>query len=442
MATKIIKILVADDTESTLEIIRRNLEIKKYQVYTVKNVIDAIKMVKSIDIDILITDYKMPKISGIELIRFVSENYNHIGIIMITGYASIEGAVEAIKEGAEKYLTKPFTDEELYDAIEYTLNKCKSRNVYKDSIDKSNTYFGITGSSKKMRAVYNLIEKAQSTTATVLITGESGTGKELVARAIHNYKNNLSSPFIAINCSAIPQALFESELFGYVKGAFTGAVESRAGYFQRANGGTIFLDEISEISIDMQAKLLRVIQEKEICMIGKNKPVKISIRIIAASNSDLRQLVEKKMFREDLYYRLNILNIDMPPLREREDDSIILAHYFIKKYASEYNKNIPQFTDKMLSTIRNHTWPGNVRELENLMQRIIIINDKIIIDVCDLPNYMKHSLPIEYKCDKTLQQIEIEHINTVLNQYNGNKSKAARILDIDRKTLLKKLNES
>ncbi|MBA7714567.1 Transcriptional regulatory protein ZraR [subsurface metagenome] len=358
---------------------------------------------------------------------------------MITGYATVEGAVQAVKQGAEEYLSKPFTDEELFLAVRKALDKLRMRRATQVSEDIPSPH-GIIGSSKVMREVFSAIHKAASTPATVLITGESGTGKELVARAIHYSSPRASPPFVPINCGAIPHELLESELFGYVKGAFTGAATTRAGFFQTADGGTIFLDEISETSPAMQVKLLRVLQDKEIFMLGSRKSEKVDVRIIAATNKDLQALVKKQNFREDLYYRINVITIDLPPLRERDDDILLMLRHFTEKFAEELGKPTPSFSDEALEVLKNYYWPGNVRELENVTQRLVVMVEQDTIDVKDLPALMRFS-PNAQGFERTLAEVEAEHIRNVLASVNGNKTKAAEILQIDRKTLREKLRK-
>ncbi|HPY36120.1 MAG TPA: sigma-54 dependent transcriptional regulator, partial [Smithellaceae bacterium] len=285
------KILIVDDAPTALDILRRNLSSQGYQVFTASNVSDAVKVLESVPINLVITDYKMPKISGLDLIRHIRENFYETEVIMITGYASVKGAVEAVKMGAEEYLTKPFTDEELFHAVERALNKQELRRIVQAEKPRFSDFYGIVGKSRLVRKMLADIEKASKSNATVLVLGESGTGKELVARAIHYSSRRASAPFVPVNCGAIPEKLLESELFGYVKGAFTGANESRAGFFQTADGGTILLDEVNEMSIAMQVKLLRVLQDKQVCMVGDRKSRKVDVRIIASSNKDLRGLV-------------------------------------------------------------------------------------------------------------------------------------------------------
>ncbi|MDH5468656.1 MAG: sigma-54 dependent transcriptional regulator, partial [Candidatus Aminicenantes bacterium] len=291
-------ILVVDDSPDTLEVLQRNLESRGYRVFTAPGAVEAIKILESTAMDLVITDLKMPKVDGLSLVRHIQENFKDTEVMMITGYPSIEGAVEAVKTGAEEYLSKPFTDEELFVAVKRVLDKLHERRAAQKMADKPSVVrHGLIGESKAMRKVLNAIEKSASSSATVLITGESGTGKELVARAIHYNSSRASAPFVPINCGGIPEALLESELFGYVKGAFTGASETRAGFFQTAEGGTIFLDEISETSLSMQVKLLRVLQDKEVIMVGERRPQKVDVRIIAATNKDLQSLVNKGSFR-------------------------------------------------------------------------------------------------------------------------------------------------
>ncbi|MFC1724758.1 sigma-54-dependent transcriptional regulator [candidate division KSB1 bacterium] len=433
-------LLVVDDAPDTLEVLQRNLSSKGFKVFSSLNVSDAIKILDGTKIDLVITDYKMPKVNGFDLVRHVKENFRDTEVMMITGYATIEGAVTAVKTGASEYLAKPFTDEELFTAVKKVITKLrKKRTVKSEWISKQLTNYGLIGESKIMHAIHKATAKAASISATVLITGESGTGKEIIARAIHYNSPRSSAPFVPINCGGIPENLLESELFGYVKGAFTGAAESRAGFFQTADGGTIFLDEISETSPSMQVKLLRVLQDKEVYMIGSSRPKKVDIRIIAATNKDLQSLIKKKGFREDLFFRLNVITIDIPPLRERGNDILLLIRYFAKKFSDEIRKKPINFTDDVLNALLNYNWPGNVRELENIIQRLTVMLENESVDVPDLPPHMRFSLIPSKDFNKTLAEIEAEYIRNVLDSVKGNKTKAAKILNIDRKTLREKL---
>ncbi|MDP3024890.1 MAG: sigma-54 dependent transcriptional regulator [candidate division Zixibacteria bacterium] len=435
-------LLVVDDTPNTLELLQRKLTSQGYQVYTAPDVAQAIKILESTPVDLVITDLKMPKVSGLDLVRHIRENLKDTEVMMITGYATIEGAVKAIKIGAEEYLAKPFTDEELFSAVRRVLAKLQSRRAARNRTpSRSAAPHGLIGESGVMFKVFDAISKAASTSATVLISGESGTGKELVARAIHYSSSRASAPFVPVNCGGIPEGLLESELFGHVKGSFTGATDSRAGFFQTADGGTIFLDEISETSLAMQVKLLRVLQDKEVYMVGATHPTKVDVRILAATNKDLLRLLEKEVFREDLFFRLNVISIAIPPLRERGDDIVLFTNHFSAKFAKEFSKPIPRFTEKVLRAFKTYDWPGNVRELENVIQRLLLMTDSDTIDVPDLPSLMRFSAQRVAGLNRTLAEVEAEYIRNVLASVNGNKTKAAQILGIDRKTLREKIQK-
>ena len=435
-------ILVVDDALNTLEVLQRNLTSQKYKVFTANNVAGAVNILDTTTIDLVITDLKMPGASGLDLIRHVRDNYINTEVMMITGYATVNSAVEAVKTGAEEYLSKPFTDEELLAAVRRTLDKLYMRRAGQEySRESDSAYRGFIGKSETIRRVFRAVTKVSSTMATVLITGESGTGKELVARAIHYNSDRASAPFVAVNCGSIPEGLFESELFGYVKGAFTGADQSRAGFFQTADGGTIFLDEISETSLAAQVKLLRVLQDKEIFMLGSSRSFKVDARILAATNKDLSSLVKSGGFREDLFYRLNVISIEMPPLRERDDDCLLLAGHFAAKFSKELGKPTPKFSDNALYLFKHYSWPGNIRELENVIQRLVVMADEDTVDAADLPELMRFSAMQGKGLDRTLVEVEAEYITNVLASVNGNKTQAAKILGIDRKTLREKIKK-
>ncbi|MFH1024639.1 MAG: sigma-54 dependent transcriptional regulator [Planctomycetota bacterium] len=433
-------ILVVEDAPETLEILRRNLSAAGYRVFTAPGVPEAVTILQSAPVDLVITDLKMPRVSGLDLVRHVRENLPDTEVMMITGFATVEGAVEAVKRGAEEYLSKPFTDDELLAAVGRALEKLYLRRAARAPVIHTLPGHGIIGGSDVMRKALAAVAKAAGTAATVLVTGESGTGKELVARAIHYMSARRAAPFVPVNCGGIPEGLLESEIFGHVKGAFTGAIESRAGFFQTADGGTVFLDEISETSIAMQVKLLRVLQDGDICMVGSNEPRRVSVRVVAATNKDLLALVKKGMFREDLYYRLNVITITLPPLRERGDDILLLVQAFAAKYAAAAGRKIPRFSDNALLVLRNYYWPGNVRELENVVQRLVVMTDGDVIEVADLPSLMRFSALTKSNLHRTLAEVEAEHIRNVLASVNGNKTEAAAVLGIDRKTLRMKLS--
>lgn len=437
------RILVVDDAPDTLEMIQRSLTSTRFQVFTASNVADAVKLLEGTPVDLVITDLKMPGASGLDLVRHVRENFRDTEVMMVTGYATVEGAVTAVKSGAEDYLAKPFTDEELLSAVRRSLEKLYTRRLAQVQVEGAPPLrHGLVGASEAMENVLRQIAKAASTSATALITGESGTGKELVARAIHYSGSRASAPFVPVNCGAIPAELLESELFGYVRGAFTDAKETRAGFFQTADGGTIFLDEVSETSVAMQVKLLRVLQDKEVLMVGSRRPATVDVRILVATNKDLRRLVEMGAFREDLYYRLDVISIALPPLRERGDDVILLARHFATRFARQAGSPVPRFSDEALAVLKNYYWPGNVRELENVIQRLVVMNEGNIVDVPDLPPFMRFSALRERGLDRTLAEVEVEYVLNVLASVDGNKTRAAEILGIDRKTLRKVLKST
>ncbi len=437
-----IKILVVDDAQDTLELLYRKLSYRGYRVFTVDSVGNAVKFLEDNSVDLVITDMKMPEASGLDLIKYVTENLPDVEVIMITGYPSFPDAVDAVKAGAFEYLPKPFSTEALYSVVESVLEKQHIRRITTDKTGVPETKrYGIIGESEAMRPIFEIIEKTAAANANVLITGESGTGKELVARAIHYFSVRASAPFIPINCGAIPEELLESELFGYVKGAFTGANETRAGFFQTADKGTIFLDEVSETSLSMQVKLLRILQDKEFFMVGSRKPQSTDIRVIAATNKDLMELVKSKVFREDLYYRLAVVTIEIPPLRDREDDILLLTNHYLQKYTSELGKPGLRLSDGVIESIKGYNWPGNVRELENIIHRLVVIADGEKIETHNLPDFMKSKAPRMKTQNKTLEALETEHILNVLESVNNNRTKASEILGINRRTLRRKLEK-
>lgn len=440
MLLKKANILIVDDDYDMLELVQRQLQEQQYHSYKAASVKEAIDILKFNAVDLLITDLQMPGIGGMELIKYVEEHFPKVPKLVITGYPSMDGALNAMRSGALDYIVKPFTAEELKQSVEKSLpKKTQDSEVTIPFTNKATAYAGIVGNSEKIEQLIDLIERVKNNRATVLIQGESGTGKELVARAIHYKGTFAANPFIAVNCGAIPGELLEAELFGYRKGAFTGASEDRPGFFQAAAGGTIFLDEIGTAPLTVQTRLLRVLQEKEVRRIGEQKAKKIELRIVAATNSDLLQMVEKGSFREDLYYRLNVVNIETPPLRDHKNDIELLAKNFLRKYASEYARPRIEFTPKALEILERYNWPGNVRELENVVQRAIIMSEDCI-DLDQLPDHLKYPVPDHNSTSKSLKEVEMEHILKIMASVDNNKTKAAEILQIDRKTLRKKLN--
>ncbi len=433
-------ILIVDDDYDMLELLQRNLANQHFHTYKATSVTEAIDILKLSSIDLLITDLQMPGINGLELIKYVDEHFPEIPKLVITGFPSLDGAINAMRSGALDYLVKPFTQEELKTAVEKSLLEVRPGKKVAERTVKPEAYGGMIGTSEAFEEMVDIIERVKNNRATILIQGESGTGKELVARAIHYKGAFAGNPFIAVNCGAIPENLLESELFGHVKGAFTGAGETRKGFFQAAAGGTIFLDEIGTAPANVQTSLLRVLQEKEVRMIGASKAEKIQVRVIAATNSDLYKMTEKGTFRKDLYYRLNVVNIHTPPLRERRSDIPPLVQDFIRKYKVEYQKPHSTISEKAMQLLMRHSWPGNIRELENVVQRAVIMCEKDI-DVEHLPQEIKLPEPSASGDDlqKPLKEIEKEHILKVLASVENNKTKASEILQIDRKTLRQKL---
>lgn len=436
-------ILIVDDNYDMLEVLHRNLKALNFHTYKASSVVEAIDILKYSTIDLLITDLQMPGINGMELIKYVDEHFPSIPKLVITGFPSVDSAFDAVKSGALDYLVKPFRNEELKKAVQNSLDSRAVPNANLNtttilSKDNKKEYAGIVGQSQQVEQLIDLIERVKNNRATILIQGESGTGKELVARAIHYKGTFAANPFITVNCGAIPENLIESELFGYVKGAFTGAGETRNGFFQAAAGGTIFLDEIGTAPQTVQTRLLRVLQEKEVMMVGSQKTQKIEVRVIAATNNDLYEMVQKGLFREDLYYRLNVVNIETPTLRSRKDDIVSITNTFIKKYGVEYGKANIAISDKVLEVLMRHSWSGNVRELENVIQRMIILSGETI-EVKDIPEYLKYPEPLKNEELKSLKEIEKEYVLKVLSAVDDNKTKAAEILQIDRKTLREKL---
>ena len=436
-------VLIVDDSKDMLELVRRNTATMGFNPFAALNVIDAIEILESTKIDLVITDMNMPGIGGEQLIKYISQHFPSIPILVITGYPDVRKAVEVMKLGAMEYLIKPFTYEELEHSIFKVLDVEKENLNSQDQKDNrrvEHIFHGIIGKSPAMQSLFSVIEKTKNNLASVLITGESGTGKEMVARAIHYNSRFSAAPFVAINCGAVPEQLLESELFGYVKGAFTGATQTRVGLFQAANGGTLFLDEITNASATVQAKLLRAIQEKEVTMLGDNKPQKVNLRIISATNSNIDELIKKEVFREDLFYRLNVIKIEIPPLRERKGDIPLLVKYFIDKYSKENDVKPPKIVKQVNQVFEDYDWPGNVRELENLMHRLVILSDgKINMEL--IPDYLKFKIKANSNHLMTLAEAEKQHILKVLEATGNNKTKAAEILEIDRKTLRNKLKD-
>jgi len=433
-------ILIVDDDVNILELLQRHLQSWNYHVFKAMSVKEAVTILRDSQIDLLITDLKMPELDGSELIKFVSEHYPKLQKLVVTGYPSVQDSLVAIKSGVVDYLTKPFTKDELKSAIDKSISNNQIRKPNQSEDEQESSYGEIIGNSEKINDVIQVIERVKDNKATIFIKGESGTGKELVARAIHYQGKFARAPFIAVNCGAIPENLLEAELFGHLRGAFTGAETNREGFFQAANGGTIFLDEIGNASLAVQSRLLRVLQEKEVVKVGATKAEKVDIRVIAATNSDLRDMLQKQTFREDLFYRLTVVEIEIAPLRERKEDIQLLVDKFLFKYGVEYKDRFLKITPEALEILKRYDWPGNIRELENIIQRAVIMCDKII-NVAHLPEHLKYTLNFSKDKLEPLKVIEKRYIEKVLRATDNNKTKAAEILQIDRKTIRQKLSE-
>lgn len=449
------RILVVDDELNILKVLSALLKKEGFEVSTAESGEKALGILYEEDVSVVITDLKMPEMDGIELLKNVMRFNSDIPVIILTAHGTINNAVEAIKMGAFDYITKPFDRDELLQVVKKAVNTFEYRRSDVKIDFETDEPVHIIGRSQRMQEIYSLIERIAPSDSTVLITGESGTGKELVARIIHLKSNRARGPFIKVNCAAIPRELVESELFGYERGAFTGAYSQKPGRFELADGGTILLDEVSELPFDMQAKLLRVLQERQIWRVGGIKSVPVNVRVISATNKNLALEVERGNFRSDLYYRINVVPIEVPPLREHREDIKDFVNYFIRKFSRKNRKAVSGITDAALEYLINYPWPGNVRELENLVERMVILSSKEILDITDIPEEIKlrqmqrvqqvNSLSggIDFKeiVRKATADIEKELILKALKETNGNVTRAAELLGISRKSLQLKMKE-
>ncbi len=443
---RVVKILVVDDVVMIREGVSEILRMDGYHVETAGDTEQAMKIIDDIMCDIVILDIKLPGMNGFEFLKYIKNHNPDTEVIIITGYASLESAVEVIREGAFAYIPKPFTAEHLRVVVKKAIEKQGvglRGELYKREAGQDSENF-IVGKSRAFRDVYKMIYKTGPTDCTMLITGESGTGKELVAREIHAHSGRKDQPFVTVDCGALVETLFESELFGHVKGAFTGATETRRGWFQLAEGGTIFLDEISNISTNIQAKLLRAIQEKEISPVGGNRVLKVDVRIIAATNRNLEECVEEGAFREDLFYRLNAFPIQLPPLRERKADIPALAEHFVRKYCKIHRRKLHGIADETMSMLMSYDWPGNIRELENIIGRAVIIEEKNIItpgSVALVTGKVAKNSNGVFSEQLTLDELEKKYLKYVLERCRWKKTEAAKILGIDRKSLYNRIQK-
>jgi two-component system response regulator AtoC len=441
------RILVVDDELSMLEVLAEMLSREGYAVETTADADRAAALVQQGTIDLVISDLKMEPTDGLELLRRIKRVDPEVVVIVMTAYASYETAVEAMREGALEYIMKPFKKDEILLKVKLGLQQraiMDENRMLKREIAGRYQYENIVGTSKPMESVYRLIEKVAPTDSTVLITGESGTGKELVARALHYNSPRRERPFCAVNCGALPETLLESELFGHMRGAFTGAHADKEGLFEAANKGTILLDEIGTMSPTMQMKLLRVLQEREVKRVGSNEVKHIDVRVLAATNENLRECVDNGQFREDLYYRLSVIPIDIPPLRERREDVPMLVRHFLEKRYDRFGVEVQIDPDAMF-VLESYDWPGNVRELENVIERAATLCDNNRIKVADLPERLLEGHDLNLVGDRTLKaitrDIQRRHIARVLGETGGDKKAAAKLLEISVPSLYRKLDE-
>ncbi len=450
------RVLIIDDEENMRYMLQLTLEDEGYEVELACEGNEGIEKINQNQFDFIICDIKMPKVSGLEVLAFVMESSPNIPIIMISAYGTIDTAIQAMKQGAYDYVMKPFKQDEIL----LTLKKAEERErlrqenqFLRQEVEKKYSFENIIGKSPQMQDIFRKIEKITNYKSTVLITGESGTGKELVAKAIHYTGNRKKHPFVAVNCGAIPHDLLESELFGHVKGAFTGAINHKAGLIAQANDGTLFLDEIGELPLNLQVKLLRVLQEGEIRKVGDTRTVNVDVRVIAATSRNILEAVEQGKFRKDLYYRLNVVPLHLPPLRERREDIALLIRHFMKKHSQEMGKTIRDISADAMKALLECEWRGNVRELENVLERAIVMTEGDTITTEYLPaDLFKRDSDIILKIpdsrislkevmSEIAQMTEKELITRALRQTNNNRTKAALLLQISHRALMYKLKE-
>ena len=435
------KILVIDDEQNIRKMLTRVLSPEGFIVKEANNGLEALKRLQEENYSLVLLDLKMPGLNGIETLKEIRENDLNLPVIMMSAYGSIPEAVEAMKLGALDYLIKPFDIEELKIIIKRAIKQyeLEVENIYyREEEEKRFNFDEIIGKSSSINKVLEMVKSVASTPATVLITGENGTGKELIARAIHKNSLRKNSPFVVVNCVAFSPNLLESELFGHEKGSFTGAIAKRIGRFEMANGGTIFLDEIGEMDLTIQTKLLRVLQEREFERVGSSRTIKVDVRILSATNKDLKKEIEERRFREDLFYRLNVFNVDVPPLRERKEDIPLIVEHLTGKYNKILNKKVKKVSAKAMELLLDYNYPGNIRELENIIERSMIMAKDEVIDEKYF-NFISKEEYIEKK--GTLKETEKELIIKYLIQNKGNRTKTAEILGISRRSLQNKIKE-
>ena len=446
-------ILIVDDEKNYLIVLEALLGPEGYETIAAENAKKAIRLIKESDLDLLVTDMKMPGMSGMELLEESKKIKPDLPVIMMTAFGTIEMAVEAMKKQAYDYITKPFKNEELKLTVKKALDNyrlIKENRRLSEALTDRVRYGNIIGKSKPMLEIYDLIEKVANSKATILISGPSGTGKELIAQAIHYQSPRKDRPFISINCGALTETLLESELFGHEKGAFTGAIAMKKGRFELADGGTLFLDEVADMPQPLQVKLLRVLQEMEFERVGGTRTIKADVRVLSASNRDLKEEVSKGNFREDLYYRLNVIHIEVPSLRERTEDIRLLVGHFVEKYRKDEEKGKIELSPETWRALYEYGWPGNIRELENVIERAVVLNSDGLIELADLPSEFSGQpdepdveglIPLSAKLPEILEQIEEKLIRRALGQCDNVQTRAAEMLGITKSLIQHKMKK-
>jgi two-component system response regulator HydG len=440
-------LLVADDDPGLRESLERTLTREGYRVVLATDGRAALERVQAGGIDLIVTDLRMPGLTGLELLRAAKAIMPDVDVILLTAFGTVEEAVQAMKDGAYDFLTKPFRREQLIKLVDKALERrdlIEQNKALKKQLEDIRAKGQMIGSSPAYRRMLSLVEQVADSSATILIQGESGAGKELVARTIHERSGRRAGPFVAVNCAALPETLLESELFGYEKGAFTGAAGRKEGRFELANGGTLFLDEVADLSLVTQPKILRMLQEGEFERLGGTRTIQVDVRIVAATNQDLAEMVKEKRFREDLYYRLNVITVRVPPLRERHEDIRLLAQHYLRVYAAKNNRKLEGFSNEALERLESYAWPGNVRELENLIERMVLLARKDRIEAEDLPEEIAGVKrpprdAILELVGTPLADIEQRLLDETLRITGGNKTQAAKLLGIDVRTVARKL---
>jgi len=440
-------LLVADDDPGLRESLERTLTREGYRVVLASDGRAALERVQAGGVDLIVTDLRMPGLTGLELLRAAKAIMPDVDVILLTAFGTVEEAVKAMKDGAYDFLTKPFRREQLIKLVDKALERrdlIEQNRALKKQLEDIRAKGQMIGASPSFRRMLTLVEQIADSSATILIQGESGTGKELVARTIHELSARRNGPFVAVNCAALPETLLESELFGYEKGAFTGAAGRKEGRFELANGGTLFLDEVADLSLVTQPKILRVLQEGEFERLGGTRSLQVDVRIVAATNQDLSEMVKEKRFREDLYYRLNVISVRVPPLRERHEDIRVLAQHYLRIYAAKNGRKLEGFSNEALERLESYAWPGNVRELENLIERTVLLARKDRIDAEDLPEEVAGVKrpprdAILELVGTPLTEIEQRLLDETLRITGGNKTQAAKLLGIDVRTVARKL---